>query len=112
VTEVAQEPPQPFRPARAAVGDDEDTGADARTAGGGRKVLGARQWMPPALARRSRKIAVDIEEARARDVALEIQLVATLGISELPPAVDELVAQAYQLPAGDGGNGTEDGWIT
>ncbi len=67
--------------------------------------------MAAALPRRSRQIAVDIEEARAWDVAPEVQLATTLGISELPTAVDELVAQGYQLPAGDGGNGTEDGWI-
>jgi hypothetical protein len=68
--------------------------------------------MPATLARRSRKIAVDIEEARAWDVAPEVQLATTLGAPELPATVDEPVAQAYQLPAGDGGNGTEDGWIT
>jgi hypothetical protein len=45
-------------------------------------------------------------------MAFEIELAATFGIPELPATVDELVAQAYQLPAGDGGNVTEDGWIT
>jgi hypothetical protein len=68
--------------------------------------------MAATLARRGRQVAVDIEEARAGDVAPEVQLATALGISELPAAVDELVAQTYQLPAGDGGNGTEDGWIT
>jgi hypothetical protein len=68
--------------------------------------------MPPAKSRLAREISIDIEEARAWDVAPEVQLTTALGISELPAAVDELVAQTYQLPAGDGGNGTEDGWIT
>ncbi|MDX6414664.1 MAG: hypothetical protein QOH23_2074 [Gaiellaceae bacterium] len=64
--------------------------------------------MPPALTGRSGEIGVDVEEARAGDVTFEIQLPATLGRAELPATVDELVAQAYQLPF-DGGSGTEAG---
>ena len=67
--------------------------------------------MPPALTGRRREIGVHVEEARARDVTFEIQLAASLGRAELPATVDELVAQAYQLPF-DGGSGTEAGWIT
>lgn len=67
--------------------------------------------MPPALTGPRREISVYVEEARAGDVTLEIQLPAALGRAELPATVDELVAQAYQLPV-DGGSGTEAGWIT
>jgi hypothetical protein len=67
--------------------------------------------MPPALAGRRREIGVDVEEARAGDVTFEIELPAALGRGELPATVDELVAQAYQLPF-EGGSGTEAGWIT
>jgi predicted aconitase len=67
--------------------------------------------MPPALTGRRREIGVDVEEARAGDVTFEIELPAALRRAELPATVDELVAQAYQLPF-DGGSGTEAGWIT
>ncbi|MDX6369993.1 MAG: hypothetical protein QOG93_1495 [Gaiellaceae bacterium] len=67
--------------------------------------------MPPALTGRGREIGVDVEEARAGDVTFEIQLAAALRLPELPATVDELVAQAYQLPL-DGGRGTDAGWIT
>jgi hypothetical protein len=68
--------------------------------------------MPPALPTRPRKIAVDVKEARTGNVAREIKLPPAIGISELPATVDELVAQAYQFPPGDGGSGTDDGWMT
>jgi hypothetical protein len=67
--------------------------------------------MSAARAWGGRKIGVHIEEARTRDVAIEVQLPATLRLPELPATVDELVAQAYQLPF-EGGSGTEAGWIT
>jgi hypothetical protein len=60
---------------------------------------------------RRRQIRVDVEEAGARNVAGEVQLAAALRFPELPAAVDELVAQAYQLPL-DGGSGAEAGWMT
>jgi hypothetical protein len=44
-------------------------------------------------------------------VAVEIELATALRLPELPATVDELVAQAYQLPF-EGGSGTEAGWIT
>jgi hypothetical protein len=44
-------------------------------------------------------------------MAGEVQLAAALLFPELPAAVDELVAQTYQLPL-DGGSGTEAGWMT
>jgi hypothetical protein len=42
----------------------------------------------------------------------EIQVAPPAGVAELPAAVDELVAQAYQFPAGEAGSVTDDGWIT
>jgi len=68
--------------------------------------------MASARARRRREVGVDVEKARARNVSGQVQVAATPGVGELPPAVDELVAQSYQLPAGDGGSVTDDGWIT
>ena len=68
--------------------------------------------MPSARAGPRRQIRVDVEEARTRNVSLEVQLAAAVGIAELPAAVDELVAQAYQLLPGDGGSATKAGWIT
>jgi hypothetical protein len=49
--------------------------------------------MPPALSGRPGQIGIDVEEARARDVPLEVELAAALGVAELPAAIDELVAQ-------------------
>ena len=60
---------------------------------------------------RRRQIGVDVEEAGAGDVAVEVELAASLRFPELPATVDELVAQTYQLPL-DGGSGTEAGWMT
>ena len=68
--------------------------------------------MPAALARRGRQICVDIEEARAGNVSVEIQLAAAARLAELPATVDELVAEAYQLPLGEAGSGADAGWIT
>jgi hypothetical protein len=68
--------------------------------------------MPSSRTGRGRQIRVDVEEARAGNVSLEIELAAAAGFPELPATVDELVAQAYQLPAGEAGSGTDDGWMT
>ena len=68
--------------------------------------------MTAALTGRRRQVGVDIEEARARYVSREVELAAASRAAELPAAVDEPVAQAYQLPSGDGGSATEAGWIT
>jgi hypothetical protein len=68
--------------------------------------------MPAARARLRRQVPVDVEEARARNVSPQVQGTSTAGISQLPAAIDELVAQTYQLPAGEGGSGTVAGWIT
>jgi hypothetical protein len=68
--------------------------------------------MATALTRRARKIGVDVEKARTGNVPGEVELAAATGLPQLPAAVDELVAQAYQLPAGEAGSGTEAGWIT
>ncbi len=64
--------------------------------------------MPAARAWSGGQVGVDVEKARTRDVAREVELTPTPGVAELPAAVDELVAQAYQLP-GEGGNATEEG---
>jgi hypothetical protein len=104
VTEVAQQPPEPLGAAHVPVGDDEDTVADAcpaRSRGEG-VLLGKR--MPPARSRPPGQVGVDIEEARARDVSLEIELAAAAGLAELPATVDELVTQRYQFPPGDSGS--------
>jgi len=50
--------------------------------------------MPSALAARSRKIRVDVEEGGAGDVALGVELTSSGGIPQLPAAVDELVAHS------------------
>jgi hypothetical protein len=67
--------------------------------------------MSAAYPGRRRQIGVDVEETGAGDVAVEVKLAPALRLPELPATVDELVAQAYQLPL-DGGSGTEAGWIT
>jgi len=68
--------------------------------------------MAPVGAGLRREIGVDVEEARARNMPGEIQVAPPAGVAELPAAVDELVAQAYQFPAGEAGSVTDDGWIT
>jgi hypothetical protein len=68
--------------------------------------------MPASLSGLRRQIGVDIQEAGAGNVALEVELSAAAGIRELPATVDELVAQTYQFAPGDVGNGTDAGWIT
>ena len=64
--------------------------------------------MAAAPTRSAGEIRVDVEKARARDVPGEVELAPTPGVAELPPAVEELVAQAYQLP-GEGGSATDAG---
>ena len=56
------------------------------------------KWMPPANTRRSAQIAVDVQEARAGDMAVQVQTVAGLRVTELPAAIDELVAHPRFLP--------------
>jgi hypothetical protein len=63
------------------------------------------------LARRPRQIAVDVEERCTRNVPREVELPSARRVGDVPAAVDELVAR-YQLPSGDGGKGTDAGWIT
>jgi hypothetical protein len=67
--------------------------------------------MSSSRARRRGEVGIDVEKARAGDVTFEIHLPAALGLTQLPAAVDELVAQGYQLPP-EGGSATEAGWIT
>jgi hypothetical protein len=68
--------------------------------------------MPPARPRLRRQIGVDVEEGGAWNVTGQVELAAASGIAELPAAIDELVAEGYQLPAGDAGSATELGWMT
>jgi len=109
--EVAQQPPQTFGAAHVAVRDDEDAVTDACPSGGRRELVLLRQRMSSSRARRRGEVGIDVEKARARDVTFEIHLPAALGLTQLPAAVDELVAQGYQLLP-EGGSATEAGWIT
>jgi hypothetical protein len=111
MTEVAQEPPQPFGASHVPVGDDEDAVADTCSRCRASELVWIRQRMSAAWARGRGQIGVDVEEARTRDVATEVQLATSLRLPELPPTVDELVAQNYQLPL-EGGSGTDAGWMT
>ena len=112
VAEMPEQPPQPFGTAHVPVGDGEDAGPDARASGRSGEVGGRGKRMPASWPRFGGEVAVDVEKARTRDVALEVELASTRRIAELPPAIDELVAPAYQLPPGDGGSATEAGWMT
>jgi hypothetical protein len=67
--------------------------------------------MSATQARRGRQIGVDVQKAGTGDVSAQVELATALRFPELPAAVDELVAQTYQLPL-DGGSGTEAGWMT
>jgi hypothetical protein len=111
VAEVAQQPPQTFGATHVAVGDDEDAVTDARSSSCARELLRIGERMSASRSSGRRKVPVDVEEARTRNVTFEVQLPAALGLPELPAAVDELVAQGYQLPP-EGGSGTDAGWIT
>jgi hypothetical protein len=112
VSDVPEQPPQALGPAHVSVGDDEhsfaDTGATGRTC----ELVGSRQRVPSARPRLRREVDIDVEKARTRDVTGEVELAGARGIPELPAAVDELVTQRYQLPSGDGGSGTDAGWMT
>ena len=112
VAEVTQQPPETLCAAHRSVGDDEDAGADARGSGRSREVAGGRKRMASALSGRRRQVGVHVEEARTGYVPGEVELTAALRLTERPAAVDELVAQSYQLPPLDCGSGTEGGWIT
>src|SRR5262245_32947635 len=96
MAEVAQQPPQPLRAAHVPVGDDEDAVADACARRGARKSVEIRQRMAASRARLRREIGVDVEEARARDMAGEVELTTAAGVSQLPTAVDELVSHTHE----------------
>jgi hypothetical protein len=112
VAEVAEQPPEPLGSPRGPVGDDEDSGVDAGATSRTGEFVSARQRVPSARSGLRRQVGVDVEEARTRDVAGEVDRTPTTPAPELPAAIDELVAQRYQLPIGDGGSGTEGGRIT
>jgi hypothetical protein len=48
--------------------------------------------MTTARSRRRGEVLVHVEERRAGDVACEVELPAAPGVTELPAAIDELVA--------------------
>src|SRR6266545_3651794 len=50
--------------------------------------------MPSTRARGGGKVVVDVEEARAGNVACAIELAPARGLAELPAAVDELIPHA------------------
>ena len=52
---------------------------------------------PVGASRRRGELALHVQERRAGDVAREIELAAAFRLAELPPAIDELVAQAESL---------------
>src|SRR5207253_1886514 len=97
VAEMAEEPPEPLGPSHRAVGDDEDARPDPRTPGRRLEVVGVGKGMPPALPRRRRELAVDVEEARTRNVAREIELPPAVGTPELPTAIHELVTHLREF---------------
>src|SRR3954453_3852539 len=89
---MAQQPPEPLRPAAVPVGHDLAALPDGGTPRGGGKALRRRQRMAPGVRHgKVRKGGVDVEERRARDVAGEVGLAASRGIPELPTTVDKLV---------------------
>ena len=97
VAEVAQEPPEPRRAAvhPLVVGDDEDAGSDSRRPGSAREVLLGRERMAPSgIRRRGREVLLHVEEGRAGNVALQVELAAAAGLPQLPAAVDEPVPHA------------------
>src|SRR6478736_320655 len=53
--------------------------------------------MPAARARRRREVVVHVEERRPRNVALEVELTSAGRRSELPSAIDELVAHTRSV---------------
>jgi hypothetical protein len=60
--------------------------------GRGCERLGFGQRVPTANPRRCREVVVHVEERRARDVPLEIELASAAPVTQVPPAIDELVA--------------------
>jgi hypothetical protein len=105
VAEVAQQPPEAFGPAHVPVGDDEDAVADARPACSACKRFELGKRMSPGRSWRRGEVGVDIEETCPRDVSLEVELAAAARITELPAAVDELVAQSAETLRGFGLSG-------
>jgi hypothetical protein len=99
VAEVAQQPPEPLRPAAVPVGDDEAAGADPGTTRRRGEALPGGQWVASGVPHREiREVGVDVEERSAGNVLREIELTPSLGVPELPPAVDELVPSRTDQP--------------
>jgi hypothetical protein len=55
--------------------------------------------VPTANTRRRREIVVNVEERRAGDVPLEIELASATPVTQIPTAIDELVAHRVQCDA-------------
>ena len=96
MSEVAQQPPEPFRTAAVSVGDDEDALLDSGPRGGGRELHRARERVPAGASNREvGQLFVDVEERRARDVARPVEVTTTARVAELPAAIDELPPHAW-----------------
>ena len=93
MAEVPQQPPQPLRAAHLAVRDHKYTCADPGPRGGLREALGAGQRMTArSLDGQVGKVFVHVEKRGARNVPREIELTPSGRVTELPAAIDELVA--------------------
>jgi hypothetical protein len=89
VADVPEQPPEPLGAAHRPVGDDEDAGADSSPGSRRREGLEVRQRMTAARPRGRGEVAVDVEEAGARNVPLEVELAAAVDVPQLPATVDE-----------------------
>jgi hypothetical protein len=102
VPKVTEEPPEACGPAGhpLVVGDDEDSRPDScpRSRVGEAALLGER--VPAAVvrwrARRRGELTLDVDERRTGDVAFDVELASTVGVPELPAAVDEPVPHAVR----------------
>src|SRR5262249_29115936 len=95
VTEMAQEPPEPFRPTSVPVRDDAHALTDSGAAGCGGELLRRRQRVAPRIAYREiREVGVDVEERGARDVPGEVELPSARRVPEPHRPADKLIPHA------------------
>ncbi len=98
VAEVAEKPPEALCAAERPVRDHEHPGADPGPGCGRGEALGAGKRMAALAERREvGEVLVHVEKRGAGHVAREVELPASLGRSELPAAVDELVAHGLTI---------------